>query len=125
MTVIIALDDKDGYTLFGKRLSRDREMISDMINSFDKIAVSDYSRELFENGGNLIPLPSQIPDNMVLFLETEDIPEKANTLIVYRWNRHYPSNKRYSPKANGWRKKEESFLTGYSHSKITKEIYTK
>ena len=96
MTVIIALDDKDGYTLFGKRLSRDREMISDMINSFDKIAVSDYSRELFENGRNLIPLPSQIPDNMVLFLETEDIPEKANTLIVYRWNRHYPSNKKYN-----------------------------
>ena len=59
------------------------------------------------------------------YKEAYEEMEKANTLIVYRWNRHYPSNKKYSPKANGWRKTEESFLTGYSHSKITKEIYTK
>ena len=127
MTAIITLDDKDGYTLFGKRLSQDRKMVDDIIASFHKVYALPYSAPLFNGkGASILP---EIVDNLsneaVVFLETEDIPKAADTLIVYRWGRHYPSDRKYNPTDNGWHLKSSDDFEGYSHPEMKKEIYTR
>ena len=127
MTAIISLDDKDGYTLFGKRLSQDRKMVDDIISSFPKVYALPYSASIFSGkGASILPeIVDNLPDEAVVFLETEDIPKAADTLIVYRWGRHYPSDRKYSPADNGWRLMSSDDFEGYSHPKMKKEIYTR
>ena len=127
LKIIITLDDKYGYSLFGKRLSKDRRLIQDMLSSFDRIYTTEYSAHIIGSSGKVIcPIPDDIANDAVLFLEATDIPdEKADQLIVYRWNRHYPSDRKYIPEEHGWKKQSSSDFQGYSHKKITKEIYTR
>lgn len=127
MTVIIALDDKDGYTLFGKRLSRDRKMIDDIASSFQKVYVFLCSANLFEgkNAEVIETIPEELPDNEALFLETNQIPAAADTLIVYRWGKKYPSDTKYNPAKYRWYLKESKDFEGYSHPKMKKEVYKK
>ena len=123
-TVIITLDDKNGRSLFGKRLSKDRLLIQDIITSYGHIYASPYTAAIFKDKDKITsPIPADIPADVVLFLETEEIPSVADTLIVYRWNRHYPSDDKYDPEGNGWKITSSSEFPGYSHEKITKEIY--
>ncbi len=123
-TVIITLDDKNGRTLFGKRLSKDRLLIQDMITSCGCICASPYTAALFTDKDKIIsPIPEDIPEDAFLFLETEEIPSSADTMIAYRWNRHYPSDSKYDPEGNGWKMVSSSEFPGYSHEKITKEVY--
>ena len=127
MIAIITLDDKDGYTLFGKRLSQDRKMVDDIIASFHKVYTLPYSAPLFNGkGASILPeIVDNLPGDAVVFLETEDIPKAADTLIVYRWGRHYPSDRKYTPADNGWHLKSSDDFEGYSHPKMKKEIYTR
>lgn len=127
MTAIITLDDKNGYTLFGKRLSRDREIIKDIEKDYSRIYASEYSAVLFRDSGieAVSPIPDPLPGDAVLFLETEPIPEEADTLIVYRWNKKYPSDRKYNPEENGWKRISSTDFSGYSHEKLTKEVYTR
>ncbi len=126
MTVIITLDDKHGYTLFGKRLSQDLSVAEDIISSFDLVYMSEYSAAQFTDRSKILtPIPADIPPDAVLFLETEEIPDNADCLIVYRWNRHYPSDRKYNPAKYYWYKKSSVNFPGRSHDRITKEVYTK
>ena len=125
MTVIITLDDKNGYTLFGKRLSRDREIIKDIEKDHSRIYASEYSAVLFRDSEieTVSPVPDPLPDEAILFLETDPVPEEADTLIVYRWNKKYPSDSKYNPEENGWKRISSTDFSGYSHEKLTKEVY--
>ena len=50
---------------------------------------------------------------------------KMEQLIVYRWNRHYPSDASFpiALEAPAWQCCEMTEFRGYSHEKITKEVY--
>lgn len=134
MTLCICLDDRDGIRFHGRRQSRDRAVCRQIL-TFCK-----------ENGGRLITRRDArvlFPDEEVLFLSSlsetfvfrendflfsEDLsflpPEKEITrLIVYRWNRLYPSDCRFSPKEHGFILSEKNDFVGHSHEKITEEIY--
>ena len=125
ITVIIALEDRDGLSRCGKRLSKDRVMLSDIKREFSHIFASEYTAALFPEPGYVSPIPPVLPDDAVLFLELEDIPDNAEDLIVYRWNRRYPSDRKYTPADNGWELVSTEDFAGYSHPKITKERYRK
>ena len=125
ITAIIALEDKDGLSRCGKRLSKDRVMLSDIKREFSHIFASEYTAALFTSPGYALPIPDPVPADAVLFLELEDIPADADELIIYRWNRRYPSDREFDPAANGWRLISSSDFAGYSHRKITKERYAK
>ena len=114
ITAIIALEDKDGLSRCGKRLSKDRVMLSDIKREFSHIFASEYTAALFPEPGYVSPIPPVLPDDAVLFLE-----------IVYRWNRRYPSDRKYTPADNGWELVSTEDFAGYSHPKITKERYRK
>ena len=131
-TGIIAVDEKYGYSLFGRRLSKDRVMLDDIVMGLgegDNLYVSEYSYDIFPDDARkkiICPLPDEIPPDAVFFFEAEDFSSfPLNRLIVYRWNRHYPSDMKYNPYLHGWKRISSSDFTGNSHEKITKEVYTK
>ena len=127
MTVIVWAG-KNGEMLFNnRRCSRDRAVVDDILSSFAPadICVSEYSAPLF-NGCRVISDLSEV-GNGVLFLE--DLPlsaalDRARKLIVYRFDRVYPANVRLEiPK--DFALLESTEFSGYSHEKITREVYEK
>ncbi|WP_368189203.1 ribonuclease Z [Blautia sp. 1033sp1_1033st1_G9_1033SCRN_220408] len=60
------------------------------------------------------------------FIETEDpvIAEKwIEKIILFRWNRKYPSDIRFTIDLSKWKLSSTKEFTGNSHDKITMEVY--
>lgn len=126
MTVIVWAG-KNGEMLFNKRrCSRDKAVVAEVLSAFgENLCVSVYSAPLFD-GCRVISDLSEVGDG-VLFLE--DLPlspalSQAKKLIVYRFDRVYPANVRLEiPQA--FVLTESTEFSGYSHEKITREVYEK
>ena len=91
------------------------------------------SAGLFEKGARGVivvdnPL-SQAQKQDVCFIEAEDITpyrDSVESWIIYRWNRRYPADTWFSIDLHeDWKLAEITEFAGYSHEKITKEIYTR
>jgi hypothetical protein len=52
---------------------------------------------------------------------------KADKVVIYRWNRHYPADKRFEFDLSslGFEKASAENFIGSSHPTITEEIYEK
>lgn len=135
MDIIICLDDRNGMLFHHRRQSRDREVIRDMLQECAgrKLLVSPFSAGLFEKGARGVivvdnPL-SQAQNQDVCFIEAEDITpyrDSVESWIIYRWNRRYPADTWFSIDLHeDWKLAETTEFAGYSHEKITKEIYTR
>lgn len=134
MTIVICLDEQRGMMFNGRRQSRDRVLIADLVAYADgrRIVLSPYSAPLFENTGAAL-LVSDKPcdaaaDGDVCFLELP--PEKAalrraRRLIIYRWNKRYPADVRLDADLSAFRLLETTAFEGTSHEKITREVFTK
>lgn len=119
-----------------RRQSRDKRVIEDVARTADDgaIYISAYSEPLFaESEASVIavsdPLLSAGEDGYAFI---EDLPlgkyaEKITRLVVYRWNRLYPSDFSLDvkPKEMGLRLKNRRDFVGTSHDKITREEYAK
>ena len=133
MKVILCVDKKNGMMFFGKRQSRDRTQIEKMISLVgnNKLWVSEYSASLFGGVSNLT-IDNDFEKNMDIddycFVEDIDVDfSKADTVIVYNWNRHYPADKYFlcDLKASGFKLIRKTEFEGFSHEKITEVIYEK
>ena len=134
MTVFVCVDDKGGMTFFGKRQSRDSVLIKDVIEHAEDgiLYVNEFSEKLFEQSDASVisvssPLDSAAEGSYVF---VENLPlapykDKIQKLVIYRWNRHYPSDKKLDidPKSLGMRLFVSYDFQGSSHTKITKEVY--
>lgn len=127
MTLIL-WTGKNGALLFnGRRCSRDRAVIADILSEYapSDICVSPYSTSVFADG-RVISQLSQVGDG-VLFLE--DLPlspalAQASKIIVYRFDRVYPADVRLEiPESFAITESRE--LKGFSHEKIIREVYEK
>ena len=123
MTVIVCVDDNRGISFGGRRLSRDSAVCADIVRCADGCAIEMHERSkmLFEG------LDAKIsPDGEIHFVEFESpdaLLAKADTLIIYRWNRRYPSDLRLTAPLEKWHLAEANEFSGSSHEKITKEVY--
>lgn len=129
MKVIICLDDKLGMTFNKRRQSRDSEVIKDICKRLGNEALfaEEYSNTLFDGSGvNILPLEKAENEDCTLFLERID-PERysgyIDTLIIYRWNRHYPSDLKCTLDMNAFELSESLEFKGSSHEKITREVW--
>ena len=134
MTVIVCVDDVGGMTFNKRRQSRDVEVCKDIIRSLDgkELYCSPYSKILFDEvGGKVVyvddPLASAAEDGFC-FIEDKSVceyTEKITALIIYKWNKKYPSDKKLdiSPVKAGFKLKGTYEFKGKSHEKITKEVY--
>ena len=60
------------------------------------------------------------------FAELDDVRPYENQVqkvIVFRWNRHYPSDVRFGIDLSTWRLAAAEEFPGSSHEKITMEVY--
>lgn len=134
MNLIVCLEDRNGISFFGKRLSRDKSICERIVSIVgeNKIFLTLYSAKLFEN----LPVSAKVCDeplknasqNDFCFIETEDVSgykNDINTIIVYRFCRAYPFDKTFDTSLLSSRTLTSSQeFAGNSHDKIIEEVYT-
>lgn len=127
MTLIL-WTGKNGELLFHRRrCSRDRAVVADILTLYQPsdLCVSPYSAPLFPDAHIISDLSEA--EGKTLFLE--DLPlssalDKAQKLLVYRFDRVYPADVTLQI-PNGFALRESTEFTGFSHQKITREVYEK
>lgn len=113
----MCLDINNGLLFNKRRVSRDRLIINDIINNYGlQIKMSDYSCKMFSHY-NL----NCIKDNNVFFIEQNLSLDCFDELVVYNFNRKYPSDVYIS--LEDFVVVSQSEFIGSSHRKITKSIY--
>lgn len=130
MIAALCIDDKNGMSFFGKRQSRDKLLIKDFMSLCGgKARIAPYSALIF-NGYDVIS-DINFLDNAgkgeYVFVENRNLEpyyEKIEKLIIYKWNRHYPSDRKFRM-PEGFILSESVDFEGSSHEKITREIYVR
>ena len=133
MIVIVCLDDRNGMLFNRRRQSRDRRVVEDILRELGekRLLVTGFSAPLFDHAGDRIrvsddPLAAAGRED-VCFVENLPLAPWAaaiDRLTVYRWNRVYPADMRLDlALESGWHLVAASDFPGFSHEKITKEIY--
>ena len=132
MHLIVCLDENGGMTFNNRRQSKDKKIIEDVMKLTEnhRLFVSEYTYKLFE-GENVVvdnDLLKNAKEDDFCFVEKEDVFEaidKIKDVVIYNFNRSYPSDKKFPKTAvlNGKTLVETTDFTGTSHEKITREIY--
>lgn len=134
MNIIACVDDDMGMLFNKRRVSRDQNVIEKIIEIADgkKIWMSDYSLPLFEQIEN----SNAVADDMYLdkaesdeycFVEKENISnykDEINKIILFRWNRCYPSDHKFDIDLTKWNLEDSIEFKGNSHECITMEVYS-
>ena len=134
ISVAVAVDDNGGIMFNNRRLSRDRVLTADLINMSGEngIYISPYSLKIFEEYKDKVTVAddpiAQATDGSMCFIENTEIDpywDMIDCLVIYKWNRNYPYDVCFNPNVSalGFKLYETTDLCGYSHEKITKEIY--
>ena len=131
MHLIFCVDEKDGLSFCGRRLSRDREVYAHILRICE-----GHLLWTAPNSAILFPKDSVMADFDFLKkaslgdycfvenpLQTEAI-SGLESVILYHWNRHYPSTEKFSRSLlDGMRLIETVEFPGSSHDNITMERY--
>lgn len=135
MILVVALDDHGGMMFNRRRQSKDRALRLDLLQTIgsNRLWMNDYSAKQFE-----LPLDPRITISADYLAEAgpgdycfveEEFPShflsKVEGLVIYRWNRIYPKDVIFQIPLAPWALVDTREFTGYSHDKITKEVYTK
>ncbi len=117
-----------------RRQSRDRVVTEDIIKSAEggRLVIAPFSAKLFPEGTALTVLDNPLAegeDSDTVFLEYGGLSgyeKRVTSMIIYRWNKLYPSDTKIdiTPDMLGLKRISTEELPGYSHEKITKEIYS-
>ncbi len=132
MKGIVCLDDAGGMLFGGRRQSRDRIVLENILSMSDggKLYIHSFSKDLFSENDVIV-------DDMLLekageedFCFIENLPLKAyakklSKLVVFYWNRKYPADFVLDIDLADFREESREDLRGNSHEKITKVVYSK
>ena len=137
MQIIAAVDDGGGLMFNRRRQSQDRELRKRILALSDgsRLRMNAYSYGQF---ADIEPPPAQIAvdedflqkaaDGDFCFVENAPVLPvlgRVERVILFRWNRAYPSDLRFDLDLSApiWRLAETEDFPGFSHEKITKEVY--
>ncbi len=135
MRLIVCIDERRGIAFNGRRQSRDRAVCMDIAKDLrdgERLLLSEYSRPLFEGICPYIICRDDFLDAAKegdsCFAENSMLApyaEKADSIVLYHWNRHYPSDMTFDIdlEKEGFMLYEVKEFVGNSHEKITKETY--
>ena len=131
MNIILCLDDNNGILFNKRRQSRDRVLCERVASlaSGGRLLMNEYSSGLFE--GFDVVVDANFLENAqngdYCFVENADFSafsEKIEDVIIYRWNRAYPSDVKIDISfLNGRIVASSEDFKGNSHDKITEVIY--
>lgn len=130
MILIVCIDDRNGMAFNHRRQSRDR-ILTERIASLTTgktLRLSPYSQKLFSSS-NIVASDDYLAaagTDEYCFVEREDVTpyeDKIKKIIVFRWNRLYPSDLRFEVDLTVWHLASSEEFPGSSHEKITVEVY--
>lgn len=134
MNIIVCVDDNNGMMFNHRRQSKDRILIEHIINMVgsNHLWMNSYSKNIFNDDTSNIIIDDNYLHNAqtndYCFVEGKDISnyiEKVNQIILFKWNRKYPADTFFNIDMSQWTLQTLEEFAGYSHDKITKEIYKK
>lgn len=134
MNVFITLDDRMGILFNNRRLSRDEEVVERIITLAEdkKLLMNSYSAKLFSELESHVTVSESFMDEAYEgdFCFAENVKllpyiDKIEKLVVFKWNRHYPSDTKTDIDFSVWNLSETEEFTGKSHEKITMEVYVR
>lgn len=133
MIYIVCVDDNFGLSFNGRRQSQDRKLRERILDlsSESVLWLSPYTAKQFtENGSFRVDEDclSKAGKGEFCFAEDSDFSgENCERIILFKWNRLYPADRyfEFDLKSNGFKKVSSTDFEGYSHEKITEEVYTK
>lgn len=134
MILAVCVDDKLGMLFNKRRQSKDRELRKDLLSLTDQtLWVNKYTAKQFSEEEQMWlniqeDYLNVIGEDELCFVENLplcDCESKVTKLILYRWNRIYPSDVLFPFDLSNWELESEYEFKGYSHDKITRCIYTK
>lgn len=131
MILIYCIDERNGLLFNNRRQSRDRLLIERVMSFANgKMFINEFSKKLFD--GYCVTVSDEFlemaKDGDYCFVENADAEiRKAEKVILYKWNRHYPSDKKFTfdLKKEGFTLVSTDNFKGSSHDKITEEVYVK
>lgn len=129
MILISCVDNALGLRFNHRRQSRDRVVCGRMLEkSGGRLWLAEETKGLFagfpEAELTIVSDPAAVPAGGFCFWEgPTDVP--AETIILYRWNRDYPGDERFCFPGGEemWQLDHWEDFPGFSHEKITEEIY--
>ncbi|MBR2443834.1 MAG: ribonuclease Z [Clostridia bacterium] len=129
MKIIVCIDDKKGMLFNKRRQSRDRLLIENLEKHLAgrEVYISPYSKALFEKSAinyKVVENPIEVGQGYA-FIENTPLPNDAEEIVVYHWNRHYPADTYFTMDISAYNKTSSEEFVGSSHEKITKEVYVK
>ena len=134
MIAVVCVDEKNGMLFNRRRVSRDRIQQEDLLRlcGEKKLWISGFSAKLFEPFAEKVFVDEAFLQiaGMGEFCFVEDQPlqpwlDRLEGVIVYRWNRAYPSDQVFDLDLTGFTCQEKLEFAGSSHERITREIYSK
>ena len=124
MIGIVCIDLRNGLSFNGRRTSRDRIVIEDILSYTEDrtIWALPYSFPLFPDGRvKEWNSDSEIGEDDYFFIELEMPDLSFNQLVVYRWDKKYPCDEKVDLSAYRFIVQKE--LEGNSHEVIMREVY--
>jgi len=132
--IIVCLDDRDGMLFAGRRQSKDsllRQRVLELIGE-PPLWMNTYTAGQFTEAAEKLCCDEAFLEKAATgeycFVENTDISPYADQIegvIIYRWNRAYPSDVKFPVElfAQRWHKVSCREFAGSSHESITEEIY--
>lgn len=135
MIIVVCLDDQDGMLFNQRRQSKDSGLRVRVLELCGEklLWMNAYSAGQFSETAPNIRVAENFLEKAgageYCFVENTDVTnaaERAEGLVIYRWNRCYPSDVKFptglfSPR---WRLVSTEDFEGSSHERITQEVYT-
>lgn len=129
MKVIVCVDDNLGMLFNKRRQSQDVKVTEDILKMAKKLWIHPFSDKLFsEYGGQIVvdeDFLEKAEQGELCFVENQQITpyvDKIEQIILYKWNRKYPSDFKLDLDLKEWKLTELTEFEGNSHEKITREI---
>lgn len=133
MIIVVCIDDQGGMVFHHRRQSQDKLLRLDLLKQADgkPVWMNEYSCKLFDPAPENIRVAEDFAaragkGEYCFFEDVFPGPwlDKAEMIVVYRWNRMYPSDlPRFPMPLTGRSVKEQADFAGSSHERISKEIW--
>lgn len=132
MILIACVDDSMGMTFNHRRQSRDAVLCRDMLSLVQgrPLWMHPYSAPLFPDAPETVIADedylSKAETDDFCFVEREDVSDfsdQIHTIILYHWQRAYPSDRRFPLDLSEYRKTETVTFEGKSHPEIVREVW--
>lgn len=133
MILLVCVDADGGMAFGGRRQSRDRVLRERIVRLTDGgvLWMRPASAEWFGPAPQIraaADFLARAGAGEFCLAETDDpapFEARMERIILWCWNRRYPSDLKFTvPLAeHGWRLAETAAFAGFSHDKITEEVY--